>query len=50
MLFGEQVPRRYRVVNPCTGTVLREGMRASAAEWIPDEGGGPRIYICCDQG
>jgi hypothetical protein len=49
MLFGEQVPRRYRVVDPRTGEVLREGTRASAGEWVPDEGGGPRVYICCDE-
>ena len=49
MLFGEQVPRRYRVVDPRTGEVLREGMRASVHEWIPDEGSGPRLYICCDE-
>jgi hypothetical protein len=48
MLFGEQVPRRYRVVDPRTNTILREGTRAD--EWIPDEGGGPRVYICYDQG
>jgi hypothetical protein len=50
MLFGEQVPRRYRVVDPRTGAVLREGTRASAGEWIPDEGGGPRVHICCEEG
>jgi Protein of unknown function (DUF4038)/Domain of unknown function (DUF5060) len=50
IMLGEQVPRRYRVLDPRTGAVLGEGMRASANEWIPDEGGGPRVYICCDQG
>ncbi|HET9223441.1 MAG TPA: hypothetical protein VFO07_13100 [Roseiflexaceae bacterium] len=49
-LFGEQVPRRYRVVDPRTGEILRAGARASADEWIPDEGGGPRVYICVDDG
>jgi len=49
-LFGEQVPRHYRVVDPRTGVVLREGTRASADEWILDDGGGPRIYICYEQG
>jgi hypothetical protein len=44
------VPRRYRVVDPRTGAVLREGTRASAGESIPDEGGGgPRVYLCCDE-
>jgi hypothetical protein len=46
MLFGEQVPRRYRVIDPRTGAVVREGLRASADEWIADEGGAPRVYIC----
>src|SRR5262245_30479537 len=49
MLFGEQVPLRYRVVDPRTGAVVREGTRASADEWLPDEGGEPRVYICCDE-
>jgi hypothetical protein len=49
MIFGEQVPRHYRVVDPRTGAVLREGTRA-AGEMIPDEGSGPRVYICCDEG
>ena len=50
MMFGEQVPLRYRVVDPRTGEVLSEGTRTSGDEWIPDEGGGPRVYICCDEG
>jgi hypothetical protein len=48
MLAGEQVPRRYRVVDPRTGAVVREGTRASADAIIPDEGGAPRVYICYD--
>lgn len=46
---ADQVPRRYRVVDPRTGAVLHQGTR-TADETIPDEGGGPRVYICCDQG
>jgi hypothetical protein len=49
ILVGEQVPRRYRVVDPRTGAVVREGTRASSDEGIPDEGGAPRVYICCDE-
>ena len=49
MMFGEGVPLRYRVVDPRTGQVVREGRRSSASEWIPDDGGGPRVYICCDE-
>ena len=50
MMYGEEVPRRYRVVDPRTGRVLREGTRASTEEWIPEDGGGVRVYICCDEG
>jgi hypothetical protein len=50
MLFGDEVPRRYRVVDPRTGTLLREGTRANGEEWIPDDGGGPRVYICREDG
>ena len=46
MLFGQQVPPRYRVMDPRSGAVLREGTRASAGEPVYDEGGGPRVYIC----
>ena len=46
---GEQVPRRYRVINPRTGAVVREGTRATANESIPDDSGEPRIYICCNE-
>lgn len=49
MMFGDEVPLRYRVLDPRTGEVLHEGTRASATEWIPDDGGGPRVYICCDK-
>jgi len=49
IFFGEQVPHRYRVVDPRTGALVREGTR-DAADWIiPDEGGAPRVYICCDE-
>jgi len=50
MMFGDQVPLSYRVVDPWSGTVVREGRRSSAAEWIPDDDGGPRVYICCEEG
>lgn len=45
-MADERVPRHYRVVDPRTGAVLREGVRASAGELIPDEGGAPRVYLC----
>jgi hypothetical protein len=46
MLYGEDVPQHYRVVDPRTGKVLREGVRDGPR--ILDEGDGPRVYICCD--
>ncbi len=45
-LFGDQVPLPYRVIDPRTGEVVREGVRAAHNEPIPDSGGGPRVYIC----
>ena len=56
-LFGTQFPARYRVVDPRTGDVLRAGIidpnwappglpNTSAGNWIPDEEGGPRFYLC----
>ena len=56
-LFGDQFPKHYRVVDPRTGDIVRQGMvdpdwvpdgfpNSSAGNWIPDEGGGPRVYIC----
>jgi hypothetical protein len=50
MMFGDQVPLNYRVVDPRNGKVVREGKRSSPDEWIPDEGGSPRVYICCEEG
>jgi hypothetical protein len=56
-LFGDQFPPRYRIVDPRTGEVLRAGTidphwvppglpNTSAGNWLPDEGGGPRVYLC----
>jgi hypothetical protein len=50
MMFGDQAPLSYRVVDPRNGKVVREGRRSPPSEWIPDEGGGPRVYICWDEG
>lgn len=49
MMFGDDVPLRYRVVDARTGVVVKTGVRANASEWILDEGGAPRVYICCDE-
>ena len=46
MVFGDQVPRRYRVVDPRTGDVLHEGVREDM--WLAATGDGPRVYLCCD--
>ncbi|WP_406449203.1 DUF4038 domain-containing protein [Streptomyces sp. NBC_01622] len=42
------VPLPYRVVDPRTGATVREGVRATAGDPVPDEGGAPRVYICHD--
>jgi hypothetical protein len=47
-IYGEQVPQRYRVIDPRTAAVVGEGMRASADDLIPDPGGAPRVYICAE--
>ncbi len=46
MVFGDQVPRRYRVVDPRTGDVLHQGVREDM--WLAAAGDGPRVYLCCD--
>lgn len=48
-LFGEQVPRKYRVVDPRTGDILQTGERAVGEMAVPHQGTGPRIVICCDE-
>ena len=55
-LFGDDIPPYYRVVDPRTGEVLDKGTldpnwhpeglpNTSPGLWIPDAGGGPRVYI-----
>jgi hypothetical protein len=46
LMSGDGVPQRYRVVDPRTGEALREGVRTTGSEPIPDEGRGPRVYLC----
>ena len=47
MIFSDQVPLPYRVIDPRSGAILFEGKRVTDRDIIPDEGSGPRIYICC---
>ena len=47
MMFGDQVPLPYRVVDPRTGETVSTGIRAPGAG-ISVAGEGPRVYICCD--
>ena len=49
MVYGEQVPRRYQVVDPRNGQVVSQGTRPTANGVIPDDGDGPRVFICCDE-
>lgn len=48
IMSGAHVPRRYHVVDPRSGALVRQGTRTTVDGWIPDDGGGPRVYICCD--
>jgi hypothetical protein len=45
-IISAEVPLPYRVVDPRTGETLSEGVRSAHVSAIPDEGGGPRVYIC----
>ena len=49
LMFGHRAPLGYRVVDPRTGHILRSGVRASHSDPIPDEGNGPRVFICYDE-
>lgn len=60
MTFGDDIPRRYRVIDPRSGEIVSEGSldtpwshpnlpSEGRRNWIVDEGGGPRVYICCDE-
>lgn len=48
LMDDARIPRHYRVVDPRTGEVVREGVGRAPDEPIPDEGGAPRVYICYD--
>lgn len=47
MVFSDDVPHPYRVIDPRTGEIIAEGVRAPTEQWIPDAGDGPRVYVCC---
>ncbi len=47
-LFDRDLPLHYRVIDPRSGVVLHSGLRPAVGAPIPDDGGGPRVYICCD--
>ena len=46
IVANNEVPLPYRIIDPRNGQILKQGVRASASEWIQDEGGSPRVYIC----
>jgi hypothetical protein len=50
LLFGDQVPLHYRIVDPRTGDILVTGRRPAEREWIAAEWGMPLLYIFCDEG
>jgi hypothetical protein len=41
-----EVPLPYRIIDPRNGQILKQGIRASSSEWIQDDSGSPRVYIC----
>lgn len=49
LIFGDDVPDRYRIVDPRTGAVVSSGVRPKGREWIPCEWGAPRVFIFCDE-
>ena len=50
LIFGDDVPQHYRIVEPRTGAVVRSGVRPrEQREWIPAEWGAPLLYIFCDE-
>jgi hypothetical protein len=52
MIFGDDVPRHYRVIDPRTGAVVSSGVRPRGQqqrEWVPAEWGVPLLYIFCDE-
>jgi hypothetical protein len=50
LIFDESVPLSYRVVDPRTGDVVSQGIRAAPTDGISDPGGQPRVYICHGSG
>jgi len=40
------VPAPFRIVDPCTGEVVSEGVRGEG-DVLRDPGGAPRVYLCC---
>ncbi|MGW2049898.1 apiosidase-like domain-containing protein [Streptomyces sp. NPDC001858] len=41
------VPRPYRVYDPRTGEITGKGHRQRGELVIPDDGGAPRVFVCC---
>lgn len=51
LIFGDDVPRHYRIIDPRTGAVVSSGVRPQGEqrEWIPAAWGAPLLYIFCDE-
>lgn len=49
LIFNDKAPLGYRVIDPRSGEILREGVRESHSDPVPDEGGSPCVYICYDE-
>jgi hypothetical protein len=49
LIFGDDVPQHYRVIDPRSGAVVSSGVRPQGREWIPGAWGAPLLYIFCEE-
>ena len=49
MVYGDEVPRCYRVIDPRNGAIVSEGLRPAGDGVIPDDNGQARVFICYDE-
>jgi hypothetical protein len=48
LLSNTAQPMAYRVIDPRTGELVRQGRRTGPLDPVPDPGGAPRVYLCTD--
>ncbi|WP_214403126.1 hypothetical protein [Pseudonocardia lacus] len=49
-ITDDSVPLPFTVLDPRTGEVVATGRRRERADPVPDPGGGPRVYLCAEDG